>query len=64
MTAAAFETLRKIAADPQPCQTARQIIEARVGRKLPATADLPPDLRDAIKRLAIEKIRARTARNG
>lgn len=42
--------------------TARQIIEARLGRKLPATRDLPVDLRIAIKRLAIQLIKARAAR--
>ena len=40
--------------------TARQIIEARLGRKLPATADLPPDLKDAVKRLAIQLIIVRS----
>jgi hypothetical protein len=39
--------------------TAREIIEARLGRKLPATADLPPDLKDAVKRLAIQLIKER-----
>jgi hypothetical protein len=39
--------------------TARQIIEARLGRKLPATRDLAPDQKQAIKMLAIELIRAR-----
>jgi hypothetical protein len=34
--------------------TARQIIEARIGHKLPATRDLPRDLRVAIKMLAIQ----------
>jgi hypothetical protein len=37
--------------------TARQIIEARIGRKLPPTADLPPDLKQAIKLLAIQLIK-------
>lgn len=41
--------------------TARQIIEARLGRTLPPTRDLPPDLRTAIKLLAIQLIKARTA---
>jgi hypothetical protein len=39
--------------------TAREIIESRLGRKLPATADLPPDLKRAIKGLAIQLIKAR-----
>ncbi len=55
----AFDTLRAIAADQTPDLTARQIIEKRLGKTLPATADLPPDLRDAIKLLAVQKIRAR-----
>lgn len=40
-------------------KTARQIIEARLGRKWPATRDLAPDQRQAIKLLAIELIRAK-----
>jgi len=36
---------------------ARQIIEARLGRPLPPTRDLPPDLRKAIKLLAIQLIK-------
>jgi hypothetical protein len=39
--------------------TARQIIESRLGRKLPPTRDLPRDLRVAIKLLAIQLIRNR-----
>lgn len=39
--------------------TARQIIEARLGRKLPATRELPRDLRVAIKALAIQLIRSK-----
>ena len=39
--------------------TARQIIEARIGRKLPPTRDLPPDVRTAIKLLAIQLIKAK-----
>lgn len=57
----AIETLRAIAANPTPELTARQNIEARLGRKLPATADLPADLKAAIKLLAIQKIKARGA---
>lgn len=39
--------------------TARQIIEARLGHALPATRDLPLDLRTAIKLLAIQRIKGR-----
>ena len=62
---AAFDRLRALAADPENTptdtrsMTARQIIEARMGRKLPPTADLPPDLRQAIKLLAIQLIQNR-----
>lgn len=37
--------------------TARQIIEARLGRKLPSTRELSKDLRIAIKLLAIQLIK-------
>lgn len=37
--------------------SARQIIEDRLGRKLPPTPDLSPDEREAIKRLAMALIR-------
>jgi hypothetical protein len=61
MTAA--DKLRAIAADPHAAvirqPTARETIEARIGKKLPPTADLPPDLREAIKLLAIQRIRNR-----
>jgi hypothetical protein len=40
-------------------KTARQIIEARLGRKLPPTKDLPPDLRKAVYRLALQLLRVR-----
>jgi len=39
--------------------TARQIIEARLGRKLAPTRQLTQDEREAIKRLAIQLIKAR-----
>ena len=52
----AFETLRAIADEPRPQLTARQVIERRVGRTLPQTADLPDDLKTAIKLLAIQHI--------
>lgn len=41
---------------------ARQIIEARLGRTLPATRELRPDERQAIKRLAVELIKARAVK--
>ena len=37
--------------------TARQIIEARLGRKLPPVADMAPDERRAEKSLAIQRIK-------
>lgn len=40
---------------------ARQIIEARIGRNLPPTRDLPRDYRLAIKLLAIHLIKKRAA---
>jgi len=66
----ALDTLRAIAAQPErhapPKRelTAREIIEARLGRKLPPIADCPPDICAAIKALAIQKIRLRLARHG
>ena len=39
--------------------TARQIIEARLGRRWPPTRDLAPDEREAVARLAKELCRAR-----
>lgn len=56
----AFARLAAIAADPEPqCQTARQIIEARLGQKLPPTKELPPDLRDALRRLGLQLVKIR-----
>lgn len=61
----AFERLRQIAENPavandcHPDPTARQIIEARLGRKLPAIPDMDPDERKAVKLLAIQLIRLR-----
>lgn len=43
--------------------TARQIIEARLGRKLPPTRELADDQRRAIKTLAIQLIKARAAKH-
>jgi len=40
-------------------KTAREIIEARLGRKLPPVANMAPDERDAVKRLAIQLIKNR-----
>lgn len=39
--------------------TARQIIEARLGRKLPPVQDMRLDERRAVKLLAIQLIKAR-----
>ena len=39
--------------------TARKIIEARIGRKLPAPANMAPDERNAVKLLAIQLIKAK-----
>ena len=39
--------------------TARQIIEARLKRKLPAPENMRPDERKAVKRLAIQLIKNR-----
>lgn len=55
----AMELLREIVANPVPKQTAREQIEKRLGRKLPPIADMHPDEREAVKRLAVEKIKAR-----
>jgi len=40
-------------------RTARQIIESRIGRKLPEARDMAPDERLAVKLLAIQLIKAR-----
>jgi hypothetical protein len=39
--------------------TARQIIEARLGKQLPPTRELPKDLRDAIRLLGLQLVKAR-----
>lgn len=44
--------------NPAPPRTARQILEARLGRKLPVLAD---DERQAVKLLALQLIRNRRA---
>jgi len=41
--------------------TARQIIEARLGQRLPPTRDLAPDQRQAILRLGRQLIKAQMA---
>lgn len=41
--------------------TARQIIETRLGRALPPARELPRDLRDAIRLLGMQLIKARAA---
>jgi hypothetical protein len=41
---------------PQP-RTARQIIEARLGRKLPPARDMAKDERDAVRLLGLQLIK-------
>ncbi len=53
----AFARLAQIAADPAPCLTARQIIEARLGRSLGPLEDMPRDTRQALYRLALNLVR-------
>lgn len=53
----AFARLAQIAADPAPCLTARQIIEARLGRSLGPIATMPRDLRRALYLLALQLVR-------
>ena len=48
----AFAHLAQIAADPVPCLTARQIIEARLGRSLGPIDTMPEDERRALYLLA------------
>jgi hypothetical protein len=43
--------------------TAREIIEARLGHPLPPTRELAIDERQAIKRLAIQLLRAHAAQH-
>ena len=42
----------------------RQIIEARLGRKLPSARDMRPDDRQAVKRLAVQLLRQRVQQTG
>ena len=51
--------LAALFATPAPQPTARQIIEARLGRKLPPVSEMAPDERQAVKMLAQELIRAK-----
>lgn len=44
--------------------TARQIIENRIGKPLPATRDMTPDQRQAVKLLAIQLLRNACIREG
>ena len=54
----AFTSLAQIAADPVPrMTTARQIIEARLGRSLGPIATMPRDLRRALYLLALQLVR-------
>lgn len=50
----AFARLAQIAADPEPCLTARQIIEARLGRSLGPIDTMPEDERRALYLLALQ----------
>jgi len=42
-------------------RTSRQIIESRIGRKLPPARDMAPDERLAVKLLAVQLIKGRAA---
>lgn len=53
----AFARLSTIAADPAPCLTARQIIEARLGRPLCPIDTMPEDERRALYLLALQLVR-------
>lgn len=53
----AFAHLSAIAADPAPRLTARQIIEARMGRPLGPLTTMPKDLRRAMYLLALQLVR-------
>ena len=53
----AFPRLARIAADPEPRMTARQIIETRLGRSLGPIATMPQDLRRALYLLALQLVR-------
>lgn len=51
------QRLAGLAADPLPKMTARQIIEARLGRSLGPIATMPRDLRRALYLLALQLVR-------
>lgn len=53
----AFARLAQIAADPATCLTARQIIEARLGRPLGPLSTMPKDQRRALYLLALQLVR-------
>ncbi len=42
--------------------TAREIIEARLGRALGPIADMPQDLRDAMRLLGLQLVKLRTGK--
>jgi hypothetical protein len=44
--------------------TARQIIEARLGRKLGPLSEMPKDLRDAIRLLGLQLVKSSNATRG
>ena len=50
----ALPGLAQIAANPAPCLTARQIIEARLGRSLGPIDTMPEDERRAVDLLALQ----------
>lgn len=53
----AFAHLAQIAADPAPRLTARQIIEARLGRPLGPLSTMPRDQRRALYLMALQLVR-------
>jgi hypothetical protein len=52
-----MDALKRLAEDPLPRLTARQIIEARLGRPLGPLATMPKDLRRAVYLLALQLVR-------
>ena len=53
----AMDTLRAIVDDPRPQRTARQIIEARLGRDLGPVATMPKDTRRALMLLGLQLVK-------
>ena len=53
----AFSHLARIAADPDPRLTARQVIETRLGRAIGPIATMPQDTRRALYLLALQLVR-------